>query len=102
MRSVCGVGLWLALAAAPAVAQFEPALKLAPDSGSQGDMYGFVVSASPGLAVVGSHSYDGVGSEAGAAYLYADGPGGWALDSLLVASDALPGDWFGFGVALSG
>ncbi len=72
--------------------------KLLPSGGRAGDRFGWSAGASRGLAVVGAYGDDAGGPEAGAAYLFDLDNGRELLK--LVARDALPGDRFGWSVAL--
>jgi len=71
-----------------------------------GDEFGFSVSISADVVVVGAPYADpgGTGS-AGAAYVFAKPGGGWAdmtQTARLTASDKAAGDYFGYSVAVSG
>lgn len=79
-----------------------------------GDQFGFYVDISGDLLVVGAPFEDsnGIGeggnpsgnalTDSGAAYVYRKGPGGWAFEAMLKASNADAGDNFGTGVAIEG
>jgi WD40 repeat protein len=74
--------------------------KLTSSDGQQSDRFGDSVAISGNLAIVGSRFHDGAGENSGAAYVF-DLTTGQQLRKL-TASDAAPGDWFGFKVDISG
>ena len=77
-----------------------------------GDFLGYSVSISGDYAIVGAHSENTGGSEAGTVYLFEKNSetGIWGTDQtthceetqILRASDGAPGDWFGYSVGISG
>jgi len=87
-----GTGLWS-----------QEAKLVAPD-GASGDRFGFAVSLSGDLAIVGASGDDPEGAASGSAYLFARDPvGGWAfVEKLADEPEGLPGDRFGEAVAISG
>jgi len=75
---------------------------LAPD-GAHGDHFGFAVSASGDTVLVGAFSDDTPGkTDAGAAYVFVRSGVVWGAQQKLSASDAAPGDYFGFAVSVEG
>ena len=65
--------------------------------------YGRSVGIDGDLAVVGAHTEDFSGSyRAGAAYVYRNGPTGWAEEERLVESLPVSGNWFGRSVPCVG
>ena len=69
--------------------------------GVAGDAFGFSTAVHGELAVVGAWS-DGAGADSGSAYVYRWDGQGWTELRELTASDAAPGDLFGFTVGLHG
>jgi hypothetical protein len=84
----------------------EEAILTAPAGAPADDDYGYAVSISGDLAVVGAHFDDSDGNSAGAAYLYRRELDGqdwtWNLVAKLTASDQDAGDTFGGSVAIDG
>jgi len=77
--------------------------KLIASNGAISDKYGTAVALAGNLAMVGSTGGDGVVSDTGAAYVYANTSGNtWVEQSILMASDGAAGDQFGISVSLSG
>ncbi|HIK61102.1 MAG: FG-GAP repeat protein [bacterium] len=74
--------------------------KLLPSDGTTSDYFGKSVAVSGATAIVGAYYDDDYGSETGSAYLF-DATTGAQMAKLL-ASDAAPGDYFGYSVAISG
>ncbi len=60
---------------------------------------GWSVAAADGLVVMGAWRDDEFGLQAGAAYIFREGAGGWEEEAKLVASDAEAWDTFGWAVA---
>lgn len=81
----------------------QEAKLLAPD-GAAGDRFGFSVSLSGDLALVGATGDDPEGVASGSAYLFARDPvAGWGFVAKLADEpEGLPGDRFGEAVAVSG
>jgi len=80
---------------------------LLPDDPENLAEFGYSVSISGSLAVVGSRNADpdqgdGLLIDAGAAYIFTLTNSGWVQEAKLVANDALPGDTFGVSVAIDG
>ncbi len=79
------------------------AAKLLPADGAAGDLFGASVAIAGTTVVVGAAEHDGGGiNNSGAAYVFVEGPAGWAQQAKLVAGSPSPGDFFGTSVALSG
>ena len=76
--------------------------KLIPSDGDDGDRYGWSVSVSGDVAVVGSPGGDGRFSESGSAYVFRYTGGTWTEEAKLFASDGEPGDSFGGEVIAKG
>jgi hypothetical protein len=62
---------------------------------ANGDRFGVSVGLSNRFAVVGAPNHDGVGNDAGAAYLFFRGSSGWTLNREFTGSDATGQDHFG-------
>ena len=76
--------------------------KLTADDAQAGDLFGWSVSLSGGLALVGAIRDDDQGDDAGSAYLFErDGAGNWAQKQKLTANDGAGGERFGYSVSLS-
>jgi hypothetical protein len=67
-----------------------------------GDSFGWSVAVSGDAAVVGAHGGPRAGASSGSAYVFARSGAVWSPQQKLTASDATPGDRFGYSVALSG
>ncbi len=82
---------------------FAQEAKLVASDGAAGDAFGYSVSVSGDMAVVGA-VYDDVGANArqGSAYVFVRSGGVWSEQQKLVASDGVAYDWFGSAVSLSG
>ena len=76
------------------------ASKLIADDGASGDRFGFSVSITDGLALVGSYLQDGVARDTGAAYIFENTASGWVQHSKLIAVDGAESDQFGISVAI--
>ena len=79
--------------------------KLLASDAEAGDRFGYSVAVSGDTAVVGARSEDAGGNDAGAAYIFQRDEGSadnWGELKKLLASDAQPGDSFGFSVTISG
>ena len=77
------------------------AMRLTDNQASAGDQFGFSVGISGDLAIVGAFQDSDTAGEAGVAYIFERGGGGWRQQTKLTASDAESGDWFGFSVGVS-
>ena len=73
-------------------------VELAASDGELGDYFGFSVSLSGGLALVGAYGHD---DHAGAVYVF-DQAMGWAEVVKIAAVDSMPFDRFGSSLAISG
>ena len=81
---------------------FQEAKLLALD-GAANDRFGWSVSASGDIAVVGAYENDDAGSASGSAYVFHRASDGtWSQEQKLTASDAAAGDRFGQSVSVSG
>ncbi|MCZ6735939.1 MAG: FG-GAP repeat protein, partial [Planctomycetota bacterium] len=79
--------------------------KLSASDGSPGDQFGFSVSISGDVAVIGAALGDGIVADSGAAYVFVKPPGGWVTGTQtakLTASDGAFNDGFGGSVSISG
>jgi hypothetical protein len=84
-------------------AQWTQLQELTASDGAAFDEFGTSVAMSGNLAVVGAPQHM-VGSNAqqGAAYVFVQSGGTWALQAELIAPDGAGGDYFGSAVAISG
>src|SRR5579875_47900 len=64
-----------------------------------GDNFGYAVAVSSNNIVIGA---PGHGAGTGRAYVFEPGQGGWRQESELKGADSVPGDNFGYSVAISG
>ena len=79
--------------------------KIKASDGASNDRFGYSVSISGDLAIVGSYLDDDNGSQSGSAYVYSKDQGGvnnWGEVKKISASDGAPGDNFGYSVSISG
>jgi len=86
---------------APSAAPSGPIVLRSP-GGSPGDAFGFSVSLSADVAVVGAQGADERGNNSGSASVFARAGAGWSEQARLLASDGAPGDFFGSAVSVSG
>jgi len=71
--------------------------------GAAGDLFARSVAISGEMVVVGASDDDTEGgTDAGSAYFFVRNDGDWTEQAHLFASDGAAGDFFGFGVAISG
>jgi hypothetical protein len=84
--------------------EWEEVAKLTASDGQAGDVFGISVALSGETVVVGASREDTVGSDAGAAYVFAVNSvsGEWDEVKKLTAPDGRSGDWFGLSVDVSG
>ena len=75
-------------------------LRLSP--GHAGDTFGGALAADGARIAVGAERGEQGGVNAGAAYVLQNAGGAWTLEHQLVAHDALPYDFLGGAVDLSG
>ena len=74
--------------------------KLVADDGAWGDYYGWAVSISGDIAVIGAYLEDGNGMDSGSVYVYErNAYGVWSQQAKLVAGDGAVNDYFGGAVA---
>ena len=66
------------------------------------DDYGISVALAGDIAMIGVPFDNGKGFNSGSVYLYTRSDGVWTLQQKLTASDAAPGDQYGWSVALEG
>ncbi len=76
--------------------------KLTADDAAAKDQFGFSVSISGDMAVVGAYADDDGGSWAGSAYVFRTDGSQWIQQQKLTADDAAAGDYFGRSVSISG
>ena len=77
-------------------------VNLLPSNPTSNALFGSAVAACGDTVVVGSPQEDGLGSDAGAAYVYVRNGSTWSQQAYLKASNAEFGDQFGYSVAISG
>ena len=78
---------------------------LVPSDGATSDRFGYSVSISGDLAIVGAYADDDNGGSSGSAYVYSKDQGGvnnWGEVKKITASDGAPGDQLGWSVSISG
>jgi len=73
---------------------------LAPD-GNADDRFGRGVAVNGHTALISAMHHDENGTDSGAVYVYTRNTDGWSLTSQLFAHNAMPGDRFGWNIALS-
>ena len=76
--------------------------KLTASDAAAFDNFAGAVAVSGNTAIVGAAGNDDAGSGSGAAYVFVRSGNSWSEQAKLTASDAAPGDNFGFSVAVSG
>ncbi|TFB09772.1 choice-of-anchor D domain-containing protein, partial [Candidatus Marinimicrobia bacterium MT.SAG.3] len=76
--------------------------KLLPVDGAGSDLFGFSVSISGDLAIVGAYANDDNGTDAGSAYVFKRTGTSWAEEAKLLPVDGAAIDQFGFSVSISG
>ena len=78
--------------------------KLTASDGAAGDRFGYRVSISGNVAIVGAYEDDDNGNGSGSAYIYEmnESAGHWDEVAKLTAADGTAGDDFGRGVSISG
>ncbi|MCH8316334.1 MAG: FG-GAP repeat protein [Planctomycetes bacterium] len=79
-------------------------VKLTASDAAEDDVYGFAVSISASVVVIGAHQDDDGGSNSGSAYVYRFDPDTamWIEEQKLTASDAFANAAFGISVCISG
>jgi hypothetical protein len=76
--------------------------KLSGNDTAQGDGFGYAVSLSENVAVVGAINADAVGSNSGAAYVFERNGSAWLQTAKLLPHDAAAQDYIGAAVGVSG
>jgi len=76
--------------------------KLTASDGATYDNFGYSVSISGDLAIVGAHGDDDKGDFSGSAYIFKRNGTSWSQQQKLTASDGAAGDFFGDSVSISG
>jgi hypothetical protein len=76
--------------------------KLTASDGTGYESFGYSVSISGDLAIVGANVDDDNGSNSGSAYIFRRDVASWSQQQKLTASDACSSDWFGYSVSTSG
>ncbi len=76
--------------------------KLLAFDGSYYDMFGYSVSVSGNIALVGVPRDDDHGDNSGSVFAYRNDGTVWVLEAKLLASDGAAGDFFGTSIALNG
>jgi len=76
--------------------------KLTASDAAAYEFFGYSVSISGSVAVIGAPFSDGAGSESGSAYVFRWNGSTWSQEAKLTASDAAAGDRFGYSVSISG
>jgi hypothetical protein len=77
-------------------------VKLTAPDGNENDWFGYSVSISGDVAIVGAVLEDAKGNNAGAAYIFKRGDSGWVQKQKLTATDGAKDDQFGWSVSISG
>ncbi len=81
---------------------WTPEAKLTSGDGAPEDYFGHYISLRADACVVGAYGDDGAGSQSGSAYVFRHDGFGWVQEQKLTASDAAPGDVFGWNVSMCG
>jgi hypothetical protein len=76
--------------------------KLMASDGDAEDWFGASVAIEGNLAIISAYQDDDMGADAGSAYVFQFNGSSWVEQSKLMAPDAMPGDNFGWSVAISG
>ncbi|MYG21681.1 MAG: hypothetical protein F4037_03035 [Gemmatimonadales bacterium] len=76
--------------------------ELRASDGAEGDSFGYSVSVSGNIIVVGAPYQDEKGDDSGAAYVFSNDGGTWTQTEKLSADDGSWGDHFGHSVSVSG
>ena len=76
--------------------------KLLASDGASGDSFGYSVSISGDVAIVGAGGDDDNGTGSGSAYVFRLDGTTWNQEQKLIASDGAGGDSFGFSVSIGG
>jgi hypothetical protein len=76
--------------------------ELTASDGKVADLFGFSVSVSGTIAIVGAYQHDvGANIDAGAAYIWTGSGNSWTMQQELTASDGAISDFFGYSVSVS-
>ena len=104
LLSLASMTLVSTVATQPAVGQcrVNEGAKLTASDAEESDWFGFTVSVSGDVAVVGSWRDDDAGLDSGSAYVYRFDGSSWIEEQKLTASDAGGDDRFGASVSVSG
>lgn len=98
---VCSLLLILFIVPLSVYGQCE--IKILPDDGAPLNWFGYSVSISNGMAVIGARFDDDNGTMSGSAYIFnRNGAGRWVQQAKLLPVDGAAGDAFGFCVSISG
>ncbi|MEO0508580.1 MAG: FG-GAP repeat protein [Verrucomicrobiota bacterium] len=76
--------------------------KLTADDGAEDDRFGWSVSVSEEIALVGAPRDDDLGTSTGSAYVFVRSGTNWSEEQKLIADDTSAGDRFGSSVSVSG
>ncbi|MBN1590165.1 MAG: hypothetical protein JW888_11665 [Pirellulales bacterium] len=76
--------------------------KLNAADGTDSDFFGYSVSVSGSVAIIGAHGDDDKGSKSGSAYIFADMASGWTQVAKLNATDGVADDYFGYRISIDG
>ncbi len=76
--------------------------KLTTNDATSGDQLGATLAVSGNYVIAGVPRKDDAGRNSGAAYIFTRRGTEWVEQTKLVASDAMPGDYFGISVAIDG
>ena len=77
--------------------------KLTASDGAADDWFGYSISVSADVALIGAHPDDDNGTSSGSAYVFRyDAETGWSQEAKLTASDGAEGDCFGYSVSVAG
>lgn len=76
-------------------------VKLISPDGEADDRFGRGVALSENTAIISAMNHDANGTDTGALYVYKREAKGWRYASKIVANNSMPGDKFGWNVALS-
>ena len=75
--------------------------KLTAKDGQASDLFGFSVSVSEDVALIGAYADDDNGTSSGSAYLFRWNEADWQQEAKLTASDGSSSDLFGYSVSVS-
>jgi len=81
--------------------KWELATKLVPNDGAASDLFGYAVSISGDIAIVGAHYGDGRTTNTGSAYIYQRNGDSWNYITELYANDGDGNDYFGRTVSVT-